>query len=357
MATGTPQKWKTDKFSREEPAPLKFSDDGKFRILHLTDIHDVDPEMDDDDNRKIPEDKDKETLNCIEECLEKAKPDLVVFGGDNISGYWEEFNYSYIYKTITKIVEPIKRRNIPLAIVFGNHDGEAGFYTDIQMIMYSDYKNFRSNLNDADVFGCGNCNLTVKSSDGKKNAFSIWLIDSNDYVQKENGDFGYNHVHNDQIEWYEKRAEELKKENGGKPLPAILFQHIPVQQEVLELEEVFSKGENVIERDGKLYSFKNKLISGRLREFPCPPDMDKDHTDQLKSWKKQGDIKAAFFGHDHINDFHINVDGIDLYQTLGCGYFTYGKEHGGRLIILDENNPDKIETETIEVKRITETEF
>ena len=28
MATGKPNKWKTDKFLREEPAPLQFSKDG-----------------------------------------------------------------------------------------------------------------------------------------------------------------------------------------------------------------------------------------------------------------------------------------------------------------------------------------
>ena len=190
MATGRPNKWRTDRFLREEPAPLQFSKDGKFRILHLTDIHEVMPEMDDDDNRDIPDNKDKETLNVIEKCIEEANPDLVVFGGDNVSGYWEEFNYDLIYKTITKIVEPIKRRNIPLALVFGNHDGEVGFYTDIQMIMYNDYQNCRSCLNDADVFGCGNCNLTIKSSDGKRDAFSIWLMDSNDYMNAEDGDSG-----------------------------------------------------------------------------------------------------------------------------------------------------------------------
>ena len=60
MATGRPNKWKTDRFLRSEKEPLKFSDDGKFRILHLTDIHEVMPEMDDDDNRDIPNNKDKE---------------------------------------------------------------------------------------------------------------------------------------------------------------------------------------------------------------------------------------------------------------------------------------------------------
>ena len=356
-AMGTPQKFKSDKFKRETTAPLKFGSDGKFRILHLTDIHDVDPDMDDDADRKIPLARDIETINTIEKCLDIAKPDLVVFGGDNISGYWQEFTYDYIEKTIKKIVTPIAERNIPLAIVFGNHDGEAGFHREFQMLIYSEYENFRSNFNDADVYGCGNCCLTIKSSDGSRDAFGIWLIDSNDYVKRPDGSFGYDRVHADQIEWYERRAAQLREANGGEPLPSILFQHMPVQQELDMLTETAENGENVIDCGGKLFSFGDKLISGRLRERPCPPDESLDAHDQLESWKRMGDVIAAFFGHDHVNDFHINCDGIDLYQTIGCGYFTYGREHGGRLIILDENDPRRLETETIEIPRMTTAEI
>lgn len=105
------------------------------------------------------------------------------------------------------------------------------------MLIYSEYENFRSNFNDADVYGCGNCCLTIKSSDGSRDAFGIWLIDSNDYVKRPDGSFGYDRVHSDQIEWYERRAAQLREANGGEPLPSILFQHMPVQQELDMLTE------------------------------------------------------------------------------------------------------------------------
>lgn len=352
MAMGLPRKWKTDRFKREIPAPLKFGADGKFRILHITDIHCVQPEMDDDEDRTIPENKYNETVNVIETLVEKAKPDLVVFGGDNISGYWEEFTYDLIKKTIEDITEPIRRRNIPLGVVFGNHDGEIGFHTEFQMMMYMEYPNCRSCLNEADVYGCGNCCLTLKDSKGEKDAFAIWLMDSNDYETNSRGDNSYDHVHHDQIAWYEKKAAELKASNGGEPIPAILFQHIPVQQELTGYKEVSKSDQYTFERDGNYYYLGNEILEGRVREVPCPPNMEKDYSNQLKSWKKTGDIFAAFFGHDHINDFKMNVDGIDLYQTIGAGYFTYGLERGGRLIVLDENDPRELYTETIEVKRI-----
>lgn len=356
-AMGMPHKWRSAKFKREEPAPLKFGADGKFRILHLTDIHDVEPEMDDDENREIPESRDRETLNVIETLVEKTKPDLVVFGGDNISGYWEEFTYDLVKSTIEKITKPIRERNIPLCVVFGNHDGEEGFHTEFQMMQYMEYANCRSNLNDADVYGCGNCCVTIRGSKSDKDAFAIWLIDSNDYQRKADGDFAYDCVHDDQIDWYEKRAAELKAANGGEPLPSILFQHMPVQQELDGFEEVTENDEYTFERDGKYFRFGHEIIEGRIREKPCPANPEKDYRRQFKSWKKTGGMVAAFFGHDHVNDFHINIDGIDLYQTLGAGYFTYGLEHGGRLIVLDENNPCEIYTESLEVGRITDTDI
>lgn len=356
-AMGTPHKWNSAKFKREAPAPLKFGDDGKFKILHITDIHDVEPIMDDDENREIPESRDKETLNVIEKLVEKTNPDLVVFGGDNISGYWEEFTYDYVQSTIQKITAPIRKRNIPLCVVFGNHDGEIGFHTEFQMMQYMEYPNCRSNLNDADVYGCGNCCVTIKSSDGKKDAFAIWLMDSNDYQRNSNGGFSYDCVHDDQIDWYESRAAQLKAENGNKPLPAILFQHIPVQQTADGTKEVSSDEDYTFERHGRYFKFGYEMLSGKIGEEPSPPNMEKNYRRQFESWKKTGDIIAAFFGHDHVNDFHINIDGIDIYQTFGAGYFTYGDEHGGRLIVLDENEPKNIYTESIVIDRITTTEI
>ena len=60
--------------------------------------------------REIPESCDIETLNVIEKLIECTNPDLIVFGGDNISGYWEEFTYDLVQSTIQKITAPIRER-------------------------------------------------------------------------------------------------------------------------------------------------------------------------------------------------------------------------------------------------------
>ncbi|MBP3328843.1 MAG: metallophosphoesterase [Clostridia bacterium] len=257
------------------------------------------------------------------------------------------------------MTEPIRKRNIPFAIVFGNHDSELEqFFREYQMMLYMRYDNFIGCLNAEEMHGCGNNNVIIKSSKSDKAAFNIWLIDSNDYVRDENYKvLGYDRIHQDQLDWYERTAEKLKKENGGEPLPSILFQHIPVSQ---EYDVIYEAGENepcdLVEGDGKRYCIKKEnFVSGHLRELPCPP---KDRSrEQFDLWKKQGDVIAAFFGHDHVNDFIFDIDGIKLCQTLATGFHTYGDIHGGRLIVLDENNPREFYTESIEIERITDTNF
>ena len=358
MAKGLPN---SHKHIRKKQKPLQFGSDGTFRILHLTDIHEVDPAMDDDLNPQIPINKSAETMNVIRRCIELADPDLVVFGGDNISGYWQEFTYDYMYKTIKKIVEPIAEKNIPLAIVFGNHDAEAEkdlpfLNKENQISIYSEYANFRGCMNDEDVHGCGNCSLPIYSSDGSRVAWNIWCMDSNDYLRDENYNVikhgGYGFVHNDQIAWYEKCAAQLKAENGGKTVPSILFQHIPVLQEFDLLEEIPKDTPKAVEHDGKYYlPREGALLNGEMGEAPSPPQA---HGEQFESWKQTGDIVAAFFGHDHVNTFTMEIDGIRLVQTPGAGYHTYGGKHGGRLIILDENKPDTYETENYFIDRVTD---
>ncbi len=354
---GIPVKFKNS--NRKNPE-LKFGDDGKFKILHITDIHEVDPEMDDDENQEIPYACSAETVNVIEKAVEKTNPDLVVFGGDNISGYWQEFTYEYVKKTIEKICEPIRKRNIPHAIVFGNHDSEIEkFYREFQMMIYMEAPNFIGTLNAEEMHGCGNQNILIKSSDGTRYAYNIWLIDSNDYPRDETGKStgGYDEVHKDQLDWYEKTAKKLKSENGEKPVPAILFQHIPVSQEYDAIIEVDETQPHALKtKDGKFYAFKDEYyISGQLGELPCSPE--NRTRKQFELWKKHGDVKAAFFGHDHVNDFILDIDGIKLIQTFGAGYHTYGEMGGARLVVLDENNPDNIFTESFTIPRITTVEL
>ena len=348
MASGLPHILKQRNLHKE---PLRFREDGTFRILQLSDLHLVDPEMDDDPDPSIPQAHEAKTFTVMETCIEKTQPDLVVLTGDNVCGYWEEMTYGYLQKIIGRIIAVVAKRNIPLAVVFGNHDSELNFHREIQMTLYLEYPNCRASLNAADMTGCGTYNLPILSHDGTRKAFNLWMFDSNDYPRDADGKFlsGYDYVHPDQIAWYEATAAKLREENGGVPLPSILFQHIPVQQEydcIRTSDTPIDGVAGFTDSDG-VFRYMPDARCGRLRERPCPPA--NNHREQFDSWVKTGDIIAAFFGHDHVNDFIVEKDGILLVQTIGAGFFTYGRERGGRSIILHEDDPRRIDTETIEV--------
>ena len=94
---------------------------------------------------------------------------------------------------------------------------------------------------------------------------------------------------------------------------------------------------------------KKDGVEGYLGEGPCSPAIDKG---QFSSWKKVGDIKAAFFGHDHLNDFTGTVDDIILGQNKTSGFHAYtdGCKATIRMITVDENEPDKINTKIYHFK-------
>ena len=56
----------------------------------------------------------------MNESLDKYTPDLVVYLGDTSVAVGDEKEYN----TVREAVKPCVDRDVPFAIVFGNHDGE-----------------------------------------------------------------------------------------------------------------------------------------------------------------------------------------------------------------------------------------
>lgn len=346
MAVGYPL---SRKYVLTHQAPLRFNENGEFRILHLSDIHKIHPEM--QNELKYSDhaaEKSEKTLECIRKCVEEAKPDLVVFGGDYIQGYVHGWTYEYLTWCLDRITAPIREKNIPLAIVFGNHDAEQEpecpvLSKEIQLTLFMNYNEFRGCYNEEEMYGAGNCHLPVYAKDSNDVLWNIWCVDSNDVRRNEDysrtkGDAA---VDKSQIDWYE-RTVAMEKEKFGRTIPAILFQHIPVNQVWDHIEQCGAVEADFKWNDKYFHTKEGFLKEGLLRERPCTSPS----RDQFEAWKRCGDIRAAFFGHDHTNTFRYDVDGISLYQTVTCGYENYGIEHGGRLIVLHDDG------KTIETKMI-----
>lgn len=317
---------------------LKFNSDGKFKILAIADAQDTDTPQ-------------KETIDMLTNALDEANPDLVVFLGDNIAGWWKGVDEAKTEQAIANIIEPVDERGIPFAIVFGNHDHE-GLCDDnnkmteeeakaFQLACYQKYKTCLAVAGE-DMTGYCNYNLTIKSSTSDKDIFNLWLMDSNPYAEEG----GYGYVQPDQTEWYIRKSNELKEQNGGTPLPSLLFQHIPVP-EVYELADELDKKEKGAVKgqtaltNKKYYKTNDKVTQGGFEEGPCSAGVAHN---QFETWKQQGDIIGAFFGHDHPNDYLGTIDGIQLCAVPATGYYSYGWNHGARTITLDENDLSTFET-------------
>ena len=297
----------------ENDAKLQFKPDGKFKILHICDIQDT--------PYTTPQ-----TLDYIARTCDTENPDLIVLGGDNLGSNCGKAATDAIAKwqvkrAINAIMSIFEERNIPTALVFGNHDGEKQIVDEVQMELYTSYDCCVAIDEGADLYGCGTYNIPIMSSDGKKTAYNIWCFDSNAY----DGD-GYDKVYDDQVDWYVKKSNELKKSNGGKAVPSMVFQHIVVP----EIYEALEHG---------------TLLDGEVNENPSPTHLT---SKQFNTMVKQGDVRAMFFAHDHINTYTYAYKGINLVNTPTAGFGSYGDDNRGiRVIELDEKDTSDYKTRLV----------
>ena len=280
-------------------ANLKFGSDGKFRIMQVSDFQDGPTQ------RYL-------TMDYVLKCVEEYKPDLVVITGDNkfSTTGTEKLKFMgryFIRKTYDSFMKKFEEVGVPVAIVFGNHDLDGKITRRGQFEIFSKYSVCVSEAGEEHLDGCCNFNLPIKSSDGKRVAYNLWCLDSNDGVL------------DDKLEWYIRTSDKLKEENGGQLVPSMVFQHHPPLQAIKAVEEA---GEN---------------LNGFCHEAVTPDP--KDEGKQFDTMLKQGDVRAMFYGHDHINTYCVNYKGIDLAcsPTSGFGYYGDFDTRGLRYITVDEN--------------------
>lgn len=332
-----------------EDAKLQFHN-GKFKILVLADVQDT----------NTPQ---KETTALVNAAIDRAQPDFIVLLGDNTAGWWKGVDKAQTEAAIDALAKPIDERGIPFALVFGNHDheglcDEANGMTEEEakefiLAHFRTYKNCLA-VEGEELTGVGNYNLPILNSAGDKAVFNLWFMDSNPYAPEEEGG-GYGYVHEDQTAWYQRTSDALKAENGGEPLPSLLFQHIIVP-EAYEMFNTVKFGTKGAVRGNS--SFHDKwftvnpeyVYEGELNEGPCSPNTNHG---QFESWLAQGDIIGAFFGHDHVNDFAGVYKGIHLVACPAATFYSYGNHRGVRTITLDEADLTKFDSELLSFDELT----
>lgn len=114
--------------TESETPPLRFSEDGTFTILHLTDFHEwMGIEKEGLFNIEIQDSLKPLLVEYVTKTLDEVKPDLVVLGGDNVfplSMLADIGKNSVSLNTYRAIASLFEERSQYWTLTFGNHDSE-----------------------------------------------------------------------------------------------------------------------------------------------------------------------------------------------------------------------------------------
>lgn len=331
-------------FAKEEKEKLKFNSDGTFKILQVSDLQDGSVA------KKI-------TKRFLIDLIEKEQPDLIALTGDNIAGYNTKTNRS-VKKSIDNFMSIFEEYEIPVAIVFGNHDAEGKASREEQWDIYEKYDCFVGIRDSEELSGYGTYNIPIEASDSEKTAFNLWFFDSQTYNSDE-AVGGYGCVEKDQINWYIKTEAELTRQNGGTPVPSFAFQHIIIPEVYSALTKVWVRNgdsitylvdknsfdeKDVIENDNIGYIIPEEYRNEEtfFSEACCPPKYTNGQADAMVN---NGNVLGIAVGHDHKNCFVVPYKTLDIVQTPTTGFGSYGDlNRGARVITLNEKDLSTYET-------------
>ncbi len=307
----------------------RFSDDGTFRIMHITDTH-------------LEYYNLEASVYLIASACDREKPDMVALTGDiAMSDDKEE-----MVECIDRLMTVFEERNIPVAVCFGNHDIETKSFTDPSelMALYNSYSCSIS-VDEGDILtGCGTYNVPVLASDSDEMKFNIWVFDSG----SSDGEGHYSNVPADQVEWYKTMSESIEQENGK--VYSLAFQHVIVPEIYDALEKHTSPRAYAFERiyvEGEYYSFSPEFENhGVLNEMPCPGYYNHG---QFAAMVDRGDVMGIFTGHDHTNAFSVKYQGINITNSLSTRYNgdSFSSQYGYRIIDINEADTSTYETRVV----------
>ena len=322
-----------------EETKLQFNEDGTFKIMNISDIQDQANLL-------------GVTAKFMKKAIEAEQPDLIILTGDNISG--NSIAAGKTEQAIRSVMDVLDPYGIPVAIVFGNHDEESGVSKEEQMAIYNTYDCSISIDDGEALWGCGTYNIPVYSStDEAKVAFNCWMFDTGN----RDADGEYDHVKQDQLDWYKAKSAELKAANGGEVVPSIAFQHIIVPEIFEALEEVDASTPGAIAKLGKNYILPSTAAEGSfMGEAPCPSGVNGGEFD---AFLECGDVLAVVSGHDHTNSFVVPHKGIDIINTPTCGFRSYGssESRGIRIFELNEATPAEYTTRIVSFDDVAGDDF
>ncbi len=286
----------------EECTAIRMAEGRPFRILQLTDIHIGGGWL----SRK----KDRLALDAVEKVVRAAQADFVVVTGDMVYPMFMFSGTSNNLKATRMFAEKMESLGVPWTCVFGNHDEEpiASFKKDILADYYVTLKCCFVRKGDKNRQCVGNHSFRLEKADGPLNLL-LMMIDSNNYVGK--GFFsGFDVIHDDQIDWYEKTV--LANSADGNVVPSLAFFHIPPAE--------FKEGWEKCYRGDPAATYRLGFVGEKDNYFGYAKTKKGNFVERME---KLGSCKGFFVGHDHLNTLSIDYRGMRMTYGMSIDYIAY----------------------------------
>ncbi len=266
---------------------LKFNGNGTFRIVQFTDLH---------LNAESP--LGDSTAQLMRHIFIAERPDLVVVTGDIVTAPPARESWG-------RLAAVMSGAGIPWTVTLGNHDSEADMARS-EIFEYLSAVPFFVGSSEAGLTGVGNHTLEIASGDGRRTAALLYMLDTHNMPPAHKLGH-YDWIRFDQTAWYRDTARSYAAKNGGAPVPALMFLHIPLRE--------YAEG---VEHARVSASELNSGLFASLVEM--------------------GDVMGVFAGHDHSHDYVNKHMDIALAYGRVSGYDAAGHlERGARVIELHED--------------------
>ncbi|KAH0786953.1 Calcineurin-like phosphoesterase [Histomonas meleagridis] len=299
----------------------------------------------------------QKSITLISNAISKTDPDLIVLNGDQVA---VKLPGGHFERSVNKFLEVIDSSNVPFALTFGNHDPEISYPISQQLSYYQKYPRCLAISGPEEITGIGNYNLLIKDSKQEHNIFNLWFVDSGP-------DSSSFFTAPDQVSWYTSKSRELNSQNNGRPLPSLWFQHRPIPEvyQTMLINSDFPHTTTAISKGNYFGSFLS--LNPELKYDPTGlffegPDVafGSEYENGLyEAWLNNGDVIAAFFGHNHGDSFFgYTKDGIGIGFDSSAGFVgSYefpGMDRGCRVIDIDERDTNHIDTRMLYYGEIVE---